>query len=151
MKYFTIFLVALVLSVPAMAVGPAPKELQGGVITVTLKDGKTYTFSSDEYAVVKRGEKTPLQVTTLEETEEEKLVLPEVVRVERKNIVSLGVVNGTSTRLRTSSSSSHVEVKTERQTGVQAQYQRLINDRGAYLGVQADTNENVGVSLGVGF
>lgn len=150
MKNFTIFLVALVLSIPAMAVGPAPSYLQGATITVALKNGKTYTFSADEYAVVKRGEETPLQVTKLEEDERE-LVLPEVVRVERKNIVSVGVVNGTSQNLRTSSSSSHVEVKTERRTGVQAQYQRLINDRGAYLGVQADTNENVGVSLGVGF
>lgn len=150
MKNVIIALTGLLFSLPAMAVGPAPSYLQGGVITVTLKDGKTYTFSSDEYAVVKRGEETPLQVTKLEE-DEQKLVLPEVVRVERKNIVSVGVVNGTSQNLRVSSSSSHVEVKTERQTGVQAQYQRLINDRGAYLGVQADTNENVGVSLGVGF
>lgn len=150
MKNVIIALTGLLFSLPAMAVGPAPSYLRGATITVTLKNGKTYTFSAEEYAVVKRGEETPLQVTKLEE-DEQKLVLPEVVRVERKNIVSVGVVNGTSHHLRVSSSSSHVEVKTERQTGVQAQYQRLINDRGAYLGVQADTNENVGVSLGVGF
>ena len=107
MKNVIIALTGLLFSLPAMAVGPAPSYLQGATITVTLKNGKTYTFSADEYAVVKRGEETPLQVTKLEEDERE-LVLPEVVRVERKNIVSVGVVNGTSSRLQTSQSPSLV-------------------------------------------
>lgn len=55
----------LALSLNAFAVGPAPKALQGGKITVTTADGKVYTFSSNEYAVVKRG--TGDKVLTLAE------------------------------------------------------------------------------------
>ena len=91
MKNAITFLVALAVSIPAMAVGPAPKELQGGVITVTLKDGKTYTFSSDEYAVVKRGSAPSAA------TEEEKQVAKQVpaapeAEKRHKNILSIGVV-----------------------------------------------------------
>lgn len=64
MKYLS--LIIIMLAVPAMAVGPAPEYLQGGTITVTLKNGKTYTYSTDEYAVVKRGSKS------IEKTNQEK-------------------------------------------------------------------------------
>lgn len=149
MKNFTIFLVALVLSVPAMAVGPAPKELQGGVITVTLKDGKTYTFSSDEYAVVKRGQEPTLQVTKLEDDTEEKLVLPPEEVVGHKNIVSVGAVYGKN-KLKTSETGNKFEVESGRTLGLQLQYQRRMDDK-VYLGGQADTNGSVGVNVGVGF
>lgn len=51
-------LILTMFAMPALAVGPAPEYLQGGTITVTLKNGKTYTYSADEYAVVKRGAKS---------------------------------------------------------------------------------------------
>lgn len=43
----------------------APAYLKDGVVTVTLTDGKTYTFSSNEYAVVPReqmGESLPQEI-----------------------------------------------------------------------------------------
>lgn len=149
MKNVIIALTGLLFSLPAMAVGPAPSYLQGATITVTLKNGKTYTFSADEYAVVKRGEETPLQVTKLEDETEEKLVLPPEEVVGHKNIVSVGAVYGKN-KLKTSETGNKFEVESDRTLGLQLQYQRRMDDK-VYLGGQADTNGNVGVNVGVGF
>ncbi len=47
-----------------------PAYLKGGVITVTLTDGNAYTFSSDEYMVVKRhAVAAPVVAAESEETE----------------------------------------------------------------------------------
>lgn len=149
MKNVIIALTGLLFSLPAMAVGPAPSYLQGATITVTLKNGKTYTFSADEYAVVKRGEETPLQVTKLEDETEEKLVLPPEEVVGHKNIVSVGAVYGKN-KLKTSETGNKFEVESDRTLGLQLQYQRRMDDK-VYLGGQADTNGSVGVNVGVGF
>lgn len=149
MKNVIIALTGLLFSLPAMAVGPAPSYLQGATITVTLKNGKTYTFSADEYAVVKRGEETPLQVTKLEDETEEKLVLPPEEVVGHKNIVSVGAVYGKN-KLKTSQTGNKFEVESDRTLGLQLQYQRRMDDK-VYLGGQADTNGSVGVNVGVGF
>lgn len=145
----TLVFVSLV-SLTAFAVGPAPDFLKGGTITVTLKDGKTYTFSADEYAVVRRGSESPsLQVTKLEDEQEDDLVLPPEQAPADKNIVSIGAVYGKN-RLKTSEDGSKIAVESDRTLGVQLQYQRLIDEK-LYLGGQADSNGNVGVNVGVGF
>lgn len=149
MKNVIIALTGLLFSLPAMAVGPAPSYLQGATITVTLKNGKTYTFSADEYAVVKRGQEPSLQVTKLEDDTEEKLVLPPEEVVGHKNIVSVGAVYGKN-KLKTSETGNKFEVESDRTLGLQLQYQRRMDDK-VYLGGQADTNGNVGVNVGVGF
>jgi hypothetical protein len=52
------YIVAILLSVfSAQAQEEVPAYLKDSVITVTLKDGKVYTFSGNEYKVVKRGSK----------------------------------------------------------------------------------------------
>lgn len=57
MKKLSIFLMLLsMLTAPfaAQASSDQPEYLKGATITVTLKNGKTYTFSADEYKVVAR-------------------------------------------------------------------------------------------------
>lgn len=51
MKYLILFMTLF--SVLAQA-DEMPAYMKNGVITVTLKDGKSYTFSSNEFMVVKR-------------------------------------------------------------------------------------------------
>lgn len=52
------YIVAILLSVfSAQAQEEVPAYLKDSVITVTLKDGKVYTFSGNEYKVVRRGSK----------------------------------------------------------------------------------------------
>lgn len=56
MRHFIVAIIAMaLLALPAMA-DPKPKYLDGATVTVTLKDGKTYTFSSDQWKVVPRVE-----------------------------------------------------------------------------------------------
>lgn len=148
MKNVIIFLVALAVSIPAMAVGPAPKELQGGVITVTLKDGKTYTFSSDEYAVVKRGAAPSAAPEEETQVAKQTPVVPETEK-RHKNFLSIGVVRSQK-GFETEMTASTVDVTTQKKLGAQLQYQRNVTGD-LYLGVQADTNGGVGVSAGKGF
>lgn len=156
MKNLIAILLTLTMTVPAFAVGPAPKELQGGTITVTLKDGKTYTFSSDEYAVVKRG--TEEKVFTKSEGEEiAKTHLDEGRKqgeqsakdAQPKNIVSIGAVrskNGFDTEM----TNSTVDVKSRKDIGASFQYQRRVTEK-VYLGGRADTNGGAEINAGYGF
>lgn len=62
MKMFTL-IAATLFSLHSFA-EEMPAYLKDGVITVTLKDGKTYTFSANEYKVVKREDKKVEQRST---------------------------------------------------------------------------------------
>lgn len=136
----------MLFSVSALAVGPAPEFLKGGVITVTLKNGKTYTYSADEYAVVKRGEDSPKK--EVESTKKEVVSAPEV-RKSHDNIVSVGLVRGQK-GFDMEQTASTVDVTTKKEVGVQLQLQRRVSDK-VYVGGQADTNGSIGASVGVGF
>lgn len=147
MKNILMIIFITLFSLSALSVGPAPEYMKGGTITVTLKDGKTYTYSTDEYAVVKRGPKSvesekPAAVA-LEKAPEQS------VQAAHQNILSLGLVRS-KRGLRVSETASTVEVENKKEIGVSVQYQRLISDD-LYLGGQIDTNQGVGINLGVGF
>lgn len=156
MKNLMTLILTVVLTIPALAVGPAPKELQGGVITVKLKDGKTYTFSSDEYAVVKRGtESKAVSASNAEEIAATNLELGKKIGEQKakdeqhKNILSVGVVrskNGFDTEM----TASTVDVKSRKDLGLSGQYQRRFNEN-KYLGIRGDTNGGIEINGGVGF
>lgn len=65
MKYLMIAL----MFVSQVCFAEQPAYLKDATITVTLKNGKTYTYSANEYMVVKRGAKSaaPVQVAPLAE------------------------------------------------------------------------------------
>ena len=147
------FLIAIITSTSVLAVGPAPEYLKGGVITVTLKNGKTYTYSADEYAVVKRGQESKSLPLASKEISEETVPTQSKqteTKVEgHKNIVSVGAVRS-QRGLNVTENSNSVEVSSKKQIGAQLQYQRRVTDK-IYLGGQLDTNQGVGVNIGVGF
>jgi hypothetical protein len=155
MKNIIAIILTMTMTLPAFAVGPAPKELKGGKIVVTTADGKTYTFSSDEYAVVKRGSEAT--VTKAEAVEIAKTHLDEgrkqgaEAQDEKigKNIISVGAVrskNGFDTKM----TNSTVDVESRKDIGASVQYQRRFNDN-KYLGGRVDTNGGAEINIGVGF
>lgn len=128
-----------------------PSYLKDGTITVTLKNGKTYSFPANEYAVIKRGNKTPLlsKVDVLVEKLESHVV---VVREDKrhKHIISGEVVHSNSGELNSKSTPSTVDVEVRQKLGVGIQYQyNLVND--IFVGGRLDTNGSKAVNIGVGF
>jgi hypothetical protein len=146
MKYLILAITLMVSSSYANEV--TPKMLQDGVITVKLKDGKTYTFSSNEYMVVKRGKKKPslierapsIEVQPIASSKKEKRL---------KHIIS-GEVVRSDRGFDDSRTANQVEVESRRRIGVGIQYQYNIY-QDLFIGGRADTNGGTGVNLGVGF
>ncbi len=148
MKMLTTLL-ALSLSLSAFA-EEVPSYLKDGTITVTLKNGKQYTFSANEYKVVKRGDKAPemrIPVIVYSESKQQESKPAEPKRL--KHIVS-GEVLQSNGGLNTSESGNSVTVKNKRQIGVGLQYQYNIY-QDLYMGGRIDSNGGTGVNLGVGF
>lgn len=148
MKNF-IFSIIVLTSSSAFAVGPAPEYLKGGTITVTLKDGKQYTFSADEYAVVKRGTDSPKVMLAEQQKSEKPIEAPAKQQEAHKNIVSVGVIRSTR-GFNVSEGPSTVEVTSKKEIGASLQYQRRVTDK-VYVGGQVDSNQGVGVNVGLGF
>lgn len=125
-----------------------PEYLKDGVITVTLKNGKTHTFSANEYAVVKREEKKlPVENTVVQQTHTT-VVFQE--RKVNKHIISGELLSSRNGGLRDKSTANTVEIETERRVGVGIMYQNNIYDN-IYLGGRVDSNGGAGINLGLGF
>lgn len=128
-----------------------PGYLKDGIITVTLKNGKSYSFSTNEYMVVKRGAaKTELA------KEEKPLAAPVVVRQSTssnskrlKHIVSGEVLRSTQ-GFDTKVSGNQTDVTERKKIGVGVQYQYNFY-KDLFMGGRVDTNGGAGVSLGLGF
>lgn len=147
MIYF--FLSALLLSLSATAQN-VPNYLKDGTITVTLKSGKTYNFSSNEYMVVKRSApklKAELADSKKDSQQSDKQEQSQPKRL--KHIVS-GEVLRSNGGLETSTSANQVDVRNRKQMGVGIQYQYNFH-KDLFLGGRVDTNGGAGMSLGVGF
>lgn len=145
MKYLILLLVMF--STAAFA-SDAPSYMKDGTITVTLKDGKSYTFSSNEYMVVKRGS-SELTLSPESEPQETKTqARPETTAIS-KNIVSVGVVRSTR-GFDVAQDGSHVAVESKKELGISLQYQRNVKDN-VFVGGRVDTNSGAEVNVGVGF
>jgi len=152
MKYLMIALVTM-MSTSALA-QEVPKYLKDGKITVTLKNGKTYEYSANEYMVVKRKDKaTPTKIVAAAPVvtdEGTKVVRSEPAEQKRhKHIVSVEAMNS-QRGLRSSTSPNMVDVETKREFGLGLQYQNNFY-KDLYLGGRIDTNGGAGVNLGLGF
>lgn len=126
----------------------APAYMKDAVITVKTKDGKEYTFSGNEFKVVKRGEapKTiPFIVT--QPIAEDKVSSPEV-EARHKHIISLEIVRSKN-GFDESMSSSTVDVKSRYDVGVGLMYQNNFY-KDYYLGGRIDTNSGAGINIGIG-
>lgn len=135
-----ILVLILFLAIPSFA-NDIPSYLKDGTITVTLKDGKTYTFSTNEYKVVSRK-----QVKT-------QLVNPVLTKVEhketKKNLVSIEAVSSQN-GLDVEHSASTTNVETKRKVGAGLMYQRNFY-KNYWFGGRVDSNGGGALNLGVGF
>ena len=121
-----------------------PDYLKDGTITVTLKSGKTHTYSTNEYMVVKRGKKQA-------KVEKEPVVARKVEKNQKrlKHIVS-GEVLESSRGLSESTNATSTTVRNRRKLGLGIQYQYNVYDD-LFLGGRIDSNGGAGLNLGVGF
>lgn len=156
MKY--LLTIALVLSSLSVFAEDIPTYLKDGVITVTLKDGKQYTFSTNEYKVVKRDSETKKLIEKLQAVAEPKqdqeqvqhriIIITEEAK-KHKHIVS-GELVRSKNGLEVTNGANEVDVKTKKEIGVGIQYQYNIY-RDLYLGGRFDSNGGTGINFGVGF
>lgn len=125
-----------------------PGHLKGATITITKADGSKETVKAEEFMVVKRKHKRPVVGITTET----KTLLCEKKIVDKnvKNIVSLEAVRGDAGLEKNIVSKSETEVKTKQSLGVGLMYQRNVY-KDLYLGGKVDSNENVGLNIGLGF
>ena len=144
MKYVTA--IFMMFALPALAVGPAPEYLQGGTITVTLKDGKSYTFSADEYAVVKRGSESAKPTMVAEEASKTVLV---VQKAEKKNRVTMHAGTGYY-KMRDSYVDNAYTISQSRDALLGISYSRKLNEEFS-IGGTIHTNETITFDVGVDF
>ena len=137
----------LLFSVSALA---QPKYLEGATVTVTLKNGKKYKYTSSEYAVVPRQN---LQLNALKvagfDTLHKKIVKKELVE-NRKNRVFGLVGRGLTGDIKVSTNGSRYELEQEERTVLGVGYQRSLTEE-FNLGIIIQDNKNTSLSLGIDF
>ena len=124
-----------------------PEYLKGGEITVTLKDGKSYKFSADEYAVVKRNTKSAPSPAPAEPKNTEVVSAPRSEA--HKVIVSLELARGQK-GIQTSDSSTKTTIEAQSQYGLGVQLQLRVTED-VYIGGRIDANNAGAISVGKGF
>lgn len=120
------------------------------MITVTLKSGKSYTFSSNEYAVVLRKPKAPILIPVIGSVEqkEEPKATPEAPQY--KNRISLVIGHGLNGKQSVSSGPNQVDVEQKKGAVGGVILQRDLNREYHILG-GAMTNQTFMLGVGKGF
>ena len=148
MKKLLILMTLFTLTVKAEEI---PNYLKDGEIIVKLKNGKTYTYSTNEYKVVKRGHSVLLGATPVTVSESSKKgVESENQKKKSKHIISGEISRSFSGRLNTNTYPNETDVEVKKRTGVGIMYQYNFIDN-LYLGGRIDSNAGVGINLGLGF
>lgn len=143
-----IVLVTLLFSVSAMA--EMPKYLEGATVTVTLKNGKTYEYKSDEMAVVPRSN---LDVNAAKvaafHTLHKKLVSKEIVKNKKHRVYGL-LGYGPTGNLKTSTNGSKYKTEHEEGAVFGVGYQFKLSED-LNIGGQVQSNETFSLSVGTDF
>jgi hypothetical protein len=147
----TLILSLMLIASTAMAADEieVPKYMRDSVITVTLKNGKTYTFSGNEYMVVKRHAKKKLPEGHAEIVELHKKVVELSKTQQKKNRARLMGGYGPS-GFEHSVSGNTVNVKTTNDVLGGVGYDRMLDDKFS-VGGAALTNGTYLLNLGVDF
>jgi hypothetical protein len=144
-----IVLVTLLFSVSAIA-EQTPKYLEGATVTVTLKNGKTYEYKSEEYAVVPRQN---LNINAAKvagfDTLHKKVVNKELVKNKKNRVFGL-VGKGPTGGLDVSTNGKRYETEHEEGAVMGVGYQRKVNDD-FNLGLVIQNNKTTSFSLGLDF
>lgn len=143
-----IALLTALLMMPALA-QEVPGYMKDGVITVTLKNGKQYTFSANEYKVVSRKASPKQELAKQEEAKPQGNYRAPAEPKRLKHIVSGEVVRSNG-GLDTKTRSNDVEVRNKKELGLGLQYQYNFHGD-MFMGGRVDTNGGAGLNLGVGF
>lgn len=127
-----------------------PKYLEGAEVKVTLKNGKTYTYKAEEYAVIPRSSmgKTAALESTVKRIKK-KIENEELVENKKNRIYGL-VGRGATGDLDAKTDGSKYTTEHERGTVWGLGYQRKVND-GFSLGLQIQSNKTTSFSLGKDF
>jgi hypothetical protein len=140
------FIIGLLISLSALAQQvEVPKYMVDSTITVKLKNGKEYTFSGNEWMVVRRKPKAPpssLLIIAEQQEENNKTVVKEQKLNRIKLLAGIGPTGMTST-----SSNNYVEISTRNGAVGGIGYDRLINSD---VSVSGQALSNGTLLLGVG-
>lgn len=127
-----------------------PKYLKGATVTVTLKNGKTYTYKSEDMAVVPREN---LQINSLKvlgfNILHTKLVNKEIIKNRRNRLYGfVGYNFDGSLDVRKDGDISSVKAGKDNIFGIG--YMRKLNEK-VNVGFQMDLNGTFGITLGTDF
>jgi hypothetical protein len=142
MKSLLSILTLTFLSTPAFA-QEVPEYLKGAKISVTLANGKSYSFSSEEYAVVKRSLKK-------EESKPEQAPAVPRRRPKRSTAIVHGGAGFDGHKVTSSSNSVTVEQKLAPVFGVTLGTE-LSEDSNLSIFGSVFTNSTVTIGIGAGF
>ena len=135
----------MLLSITVFAVD-MPEYMKDGTITVKLKDGKEYTFSTNEYKVVPRLDKEESVVVVSPKTKEEPIKSVE----QRSNRVRILGGIGPSNNLYKEVSSSQVTIETKSKPVFGLGYERMLN-KDFSVGAEMLNNNTYLFGVGVDF
>lgn len=149
-KFFLVAFMVLITSTLAFAdASVTPPFLKDATITVTLKSGKTYTFSANDHAVVRR-EKSARQTIVVEKLVEKECKITESqTRAAKPN--RLRVFGGRGPDgIKTSESNGVVTLSPSQGAVGGFGYDRSLNDD-VSIGGQVMSNETITLGLGLDF
>lgn len=126
-----------------------PKYLEGATVTVTLKNGKTYSYKSEDMAVVPRKQMTRPSDLAAAKVIIQKVEKGQLVKEKKNRIYVLGGYGNTGD-MKVSTDGSTYETKHKRGVVGGIGYQRKLNQK-INVGVQAQTNGTTSLSLGTDF
>jgi hypothetical protein len=152
MRSFILIMTLILLSLNAFG-QEVPAYLKDGTITVTLKDGKSYKFSSNEYAVVLRKPKAPVMIPVIGvvEQKEETPISKEVPQSPNyKNRIGFLVGYGLNGKQKVSSGPNAVDIEQKKGVVGGLILQHDLNKEYHILG-EALTNETFMLGVGKGF
>lgn len=139
MRFLGLILALITLSANATQ----PEYLKDATITVKLKNGKTYTFSANEYAVVKRDQMG-------QDKDDSEMIVVNNQKSKKKNRVYGTVGYGLNGGQDITKSGDVHSISPSSGARVGAGYMRQVNDD-LNLGVQIKTNGDMDLTVGTDF
>lgn len=128
----------------------APEYLKGATITVTLKSGKTYTFKSEEYAVVPRSQMGQnVEYKDKYIAVERKIKSKQLVK-NRKNRVFGMIGRGATGDMNVSTNGTNFSVEQDEGLVLGIGYQRSFTET-LNLGIIIQNNKSTSISIGTDF
>lgn len=144
------YILTILLSLSVMNTYAMPKYLEGASVTVTLKNGKTYEYKSEEMAVVPRNSLGKLSTYESDLSDLKQRIENKSLIENKKNRVSFIIGSGPTGELEASTDGSEYSIDHKRGTVKGVSYQRKIDEQ-LNIGIQHQSNDTTSLSIGVDF